>query len=202
VVAGPVFAQPVAPEQLVRELSRCDASVFRTIGANRQSMQAYGPLRSRDAGASFVVPDRTDPDKSKVLFKSPMKVGALNIVGFFDEVQRIPDGFMISWGLLVASTVERTALALRSQIWESDRLRKDDQIFVRSEVWSHARPELGWAKILTEAGVPRPGTVERVLLIEPYEGETKFVRLGCSYQGTVTPEMIETARPDLSNWLE
>jgi hypothetical protein len=55
----------------------------------------------------------------------------------------------------------------------------------------------GWVKEVTEPGLPKPKTVERVLMVEPYNGETSFIRVGCSLQGAVTREMLDVLRPDL-----
>lgn len=127
-----------------------------------------------------------------------MEVASQKIVGYFDEFVELPRGMTsYSWGYLVAVSVEGVAAAFRPLVWESQRLRKEGPLFVRSEVWTHANPTQGWAKIRTEDGLPKAGTVERVLLIEPDDGETKFIRFGCSAQGNVTDPIVQELRPDL-----
>ena len=91
----------------------------------------------------------------------------------------------------------RPGRAWLAQVWDAQRLRQDDPVLVRSEVWTHARPDQGWAPLVTEPGLPKPGTVERVLLIEPYDGETAFIRFGCAIQGQVSPAILDQIRPDL-----
>lgn len=72
---------------------------------------------------------------------------------------------------------------LRSLLWEGKRLRTEGEVFVRSEVWHHEEPMRGCMKESTEPGLPKPGTVERVLMIEPCNGEAAFIRVGCSLRG-------------------
>ena len=155
-------------------------------------------MTSLGSVSTFAVPDRRHPTNSRVLFAKPIEVRGLKLVGFFDEVTDIPNGMTAySWGYLVAESVPRTAIAIRPLLWDSSRLRSDGPVFVRSEVWSHETPAQGWAKVETEAGVPKKRTVERVFLVEPYEGESAFIRAGCSIQGNITDPLLRELRPDL-----
>jgi hypothetical protein len=132
------------------------------------------------------------------MFSKPVLVEGVPVVGYFDEVIDIPDGMSaISWGYLVGSTVAKTVSAFKKHIWQVERLRSDDIVFVRSEVFSHDKPSLGWAPVKTEPGVPQRKTIERVLLVEPYDGETSFIRFGCSVQGNITEPILKEIRPDL-----
>ncbi len=125
--------------------------------------------------------NRRVPAKSMVRFHEPLKVGDLELVGFFDDIVDVnAKTSLLSWGFLVRSSVRDAATKLRPYVWDSDRLRLDGSVYVRSEVWSEQHPELDWQKVATEAGEPKPGTIERVFLIEPSGDVPGLVRLGCS----------------------
>ncbi|MSQ20464.1 MAG: hypothetical protein EXR39_13110 [Betaproteobacteria bacterium] len=84
-------------------------------------------------------------------------------------------------------------------IWEGKRLRKDNAVHVRSEIWDHKKAAKDWVSAIAVADrAPAAGTVERVLLIEPFDEDKSLTRFGCSLQGAVTPEILRTVRPDLS----
>jgi hypothetical protein len=121
------------------------------------------------------------------------------VVGYLDELTPIPGGVDVSWGFLVRGDLADVASALKGVIWDGKRLRNEPKAayFVRSEVWRHANAAAGWAKEATENGPPKPGTVERVFMIEAYDGEPAgLVRAACSLQGDVTREMLQELRPD------
>ncbi len=194
----PVLAQPVSADLAVPALSRCGSEFFTALGTRKAALQELAPITERGSNAVFAVPDRSHPTKSRILFSKPASVQGLKFVGFFDEVVDIPNGMTsYSWGYLVAETVSATEAALKPLLWDVPRLRRDGPVFVRSEVWSHDNPVPNWVKTETESGVPKRGTVERVFLIEPYDGETAFIRVGCSIQGNVTEPLLRDLRPDL-----
>jgi len=192
------LAQPASTDLAVQELSRCDAAFFTALATRKAALERLAPMTGTGPTSVFAVPDRRHPTKSRVLFSKPIEVQGLKFVGFFDEIADIPSGMMsYSWGYLVADTVPMTAAAIKPLLWDSARLRADGPVFVRSEVWSHDNPAKGWANVETEAGVPKRRTVERVFLIEPYNGESAFIRAGCSIQGNVTEPLLRDLRPDL-----
>jgi hypothetical protein len=195
------MAQATPAESSIRELSRCDSTFFLGLARDRATLTQYADLGTHRESAYFKVPEQRHPTESRVVFRTPMKIAGVEIVGYFDEIQEIPGPALIySWGYLVSSTVPVASKALAPFIWDANRLQDEGVVMVRSEVWTHARREQGWTKVKTEPGLPKPGTVERVLLIEPYDDETRFIRFGCSIQGAVTKEMLREIRPDLGRY--
>lgn len=191
-------AQDAEPDLFFSALSKCDRSFFEKLEEHRGTLEKLAPMRSSGQSASFKVPSPEHRTNSRVMFAKPPVVEGLRVVGYFDEVLDIPNGMSsYAWGYLIASDVEETAKKLHGLIWDPMRLRKDGPIYVRSEIWSHDKPDAGWARASTESGVPKRGTVERVLLIEPYDGETAFVRFGCAMQGNITEPLLRAVRPDL-----
>ena len=132
---------------------------------------------------NFSGQDIAHETESKSFFALPVEVRELIVIGYFDEIKRIPGGLIVSWGLLVPTSTTEAAHKLRGLFWEGERLLTEGEMFVRSEVWHHDEPMRGWVKELTEPGLPKPNTVERVLMVETYNGETAFIRVGCSLQG-------------------
>lgn len=186
------------PEDLIRLLSRCDGHFFKVLADRKAQLSALAPMDTEKGHGYFKVANQRHPTDSRVMFARPLEVAGIKLVGYFDEIINIPDQAIIySWGFLAAPGVRQAAAAWRSLTWDAARLRELEGAFVRSEVWTEARKEQGWAQVTTQPGVPKPGTVERVLLIEPYDGETTFIRYGCSIQGSVTTEMLRDIRPDL-----
>jgi hypothetical protein len=200
IVGAPVEAT-VAPnsEQLIGDLSTCDKSFFTSLGAQAKALSANPMFRTRGALGYFAVADREDQKLSMVRFVQSEWIGPLEVVGYFDESFGISThGKMISWGFLVNAPIEKVFAATRPSIWDAARLRSEGPIYVRSEIWIHANSDLGWQKTNTVSEqAPAAGTVERVLLIEPYELDATLTRFGCSLQGDVTREMMNAYRPDV-----
>jgi hypothetical protein len=195
------LAQTPTAEASIRELSRCDSTFFSGLFRDRTVLSRYADLGVHQQSAYFKVPEQRQRNESRVIFRTPLSIGGIEIVGYFDEIMDLPGQVLFySWGYLIASTVAQTSKALVQFVWEANRLLDEEVVMVRSEVWTHARREQGWEKVKTETGLPKRGTVERVFLIEPYDGETKFIRFGCSLQGAVTKEILREVRPDLGRY--
>ena len=198
VVTVGASAQGTSPDLFIRELSRCDHTFFEKLWENKNDMEKLAPMRSLGHSASFKVPAPEHRTNSRVMFESPAEVAGVKVVGYFDEVLDIPNGMSsYSWGYLIAGTVQEAATKLHSLVWDPMRFKKNGSVFVRSEIWAHDKPEAGWARVTAESGVPKRGTVERVLLVEPYDGESSFIRFGCSIQGNITEPLLRSIRPDL-----
>lgn len=198
VVSANAFAQTAPPDLFLRELSRCDRGFFEQLGAHRNELGAIAPLRSLGTSAAFKVPEPAHRTRSRVMFAQPVAANGVTVLGYFDEVLDIPNGMTsYAWGYLLAGTVEAATTQLRPLVWDPMRLRQEDGVYVRSEVWTHDKPNAGWVRTKTESGAPLRGTVERVLLIEPYDGESAFIRFGCAIQGNITDPLLRDIRPDL-----
>jgi hypothetical protein len=188
-----------ADNALLSDLTRCDRTFFETLKRERDTFAAVLRFSNAPTVAFFRVPDRSDPERSLLRFSAPIKVGAVEVVGYFDEVMGFGhDGLALSWGFLVAAPIADVVSATEPHIWDVKRLRKDNTVHVRSEIWDHSKAANGWVSAIAVADkAPAVGTVERVLLIEPFGDNKSLTRFGCSLQGSVTPEMLRSERPDL-----
>lgn len=197
---SPAFAavEPI-PDDVLGELSHCDASFFESLRRHASEFSSAPQFTKNSGFAYFKVPDRADPQHSTLKFSKPFKLHGFEVVGYFDEFMGVSaDDAFISWGFLLRAPLEDVVRGTETVVWDSPRLQRDGPVFARSELWDHANKADGWQKIATPGGVEaQTGTVERVLLIETYEKDPGLTRFGCSLQGTVTPDLLNKARPDV-----
>jgi hypothetical protein len=184
---------------LLSDLTRCDRTFFETLKKERDAFATVLRFNNATTVAYFRVPDRADPQRSLLRFSAPIRIGTVEVVGYFDEVMGFGEsGLALSWGFLVGAPIVEVVSSTESLIWEGKRLRKDNAVHVRSEVWDHSKASNGWMSAIAVADkAPAVGTVERVLLIESFDEDKSLTRFGCSLQGSVTPEMLRSERPDL-----
>jgi len=193
-----VAAEAPPEDVILADLSRCDATFFRTL--KNKSQLIAGVLQYETSGnyAHFKVPNRFADEESTSKLTPSVKIGSFEAVAYFDELWSMnAGGRFVAWGFVLNAKPEDVMRTLRPLIWDNQRVAAHGPAFVRSELWENSKNELGWQKVQTESGEPKPGTVERVLLIEPYERTPGQTRIGCSIQGSISREMIETIRPDL-----
>jgi hypothetical protein len=195
-----IAAEPRLADVLLGDLTRCDRKFFETLGQQRGELSSNPHFRIARSLGFFDVQDRGDLNHSLRRFDTPTKIGSLDAIGYFDEVLELGDAnLFLSWGFLIRAPAAEVVRSTRALIWENERLRKDQAVHVRSEIWTHSNAEKGWVRAATVADQsPAAGTVERVLLIEPLEDDASLTRFGCSLQGAVTREMIRSERPDLA----
>ena len=97
-------------------------------------------------------------------------------------------GTYYSWGVLASGSPPAISATIKPMITDGSRLRKDGDVFVRSELRGVTDLNGAWTKndTLASGTIPKRNTVERVFLVEQagdkYPGVT---RIGCSLQGTV-----------------
>ena len=192
-------ANPPPSDRILSDLSRCDRTFFATLGQHAGDYASNPHFRTSGTDGYFAVADRSNQKLSIRKFSPPLKIGSFDAVAYFDEVFVMSgNSLSVSWGFILRAPIKDVVAATRSLVWDAPRLRQDDIVYVRSELWAHAKKDAGWEKVETASGqVPKAGTVERVLLIEPYEEDASLTRFGCSLQGAVTKEILKTERPDL-----
>ena len=193
-------AQQPSSDDLIRQLSSCDAKFFRAVKDNDSSLQSVAPLAYRGDIAFWKVADRKIDEKSVVMFSVPID-GKIRLIGYTDDIVDLESmGVYYSWGFLASGTPESIAKVIKPMIEDGSRLRKDGEAYVRSEILYTTNAGSTWEKNnnLASGSVPKKGTVERVLLLEDagdkYPGLT---RINCSLQGSVTPQLLATERPDI-----
>ncbi len=186
-------------DRILADLSRCNGAFFTTLGKSDGEYSSNPHFRVSGSNGYFRVADRSDSELWIRELKPSLMFGGLEAVAYFDEIFDIEGGgVIVAWGFLFRAPINDVVTSTQSLLWEGQRLRKDGRFFVRTEVWTHGSEKRGWKKIATFRGQrPEPGTVERVLLIQPFEDDPSLTRFGCSLQGTVTREMLRSERPDI-----
>jgi hypothetical protein len=199
-LATPAWAASAPPsDNVLVDLSRCDRTFFETLRRHSIELASNPHFATGPNYAYFKVADRTNAEHSLRKFSPPLKLGSMDVIGYFDELMNMGENStFVAWGFLLRAPIGDVIKTTQSLLWDNARLQQDGQIYARSEVWDQAQQETGWQKVVTPgASEPQPGTVERVLMIEPYEKDPALTRFGCSLQGAVTREMLRDARPDI-----
>lgn len=194
------FAANTPPMDVVlSDLSRCDSTFFKTLKSKAGEFSAVPEFTLNGSTAYFKVPNRFSEGESFNKFPTAFKIGSFEASAYFDELWSMNgSGKFVAWGFVLRAPISDVIKSLRPLLWDSTRMKLDGVVYVRSELWDHSHSDLGWQKVSTEGGSePKPGTVERVLLIEPYERDQSQTRVGCSLQGSVTKDMINEYRPDI-----
>ncbi|WP_373380240.1 hypothetical protein [Cupriavidus nantongensis] len=185
---------------LLPALSSCGQEFFSALHAKREVLGKIVPIRDGRGNRTYIkVPDRSGELGNTVPFSAPYPDGSLSLVGYFDDILDLAvGGRYYSWGFFVQGTIEEVKRQIAPALREGTHLRRDGDVYVRSELWKDG----AWLPDDNLAGgvAPAHGTIERVFLIEN-GGPPEFpgvVRVGCSLQGSVTSEMVHAARPDIS----
>jgi hypothetical protein len=129
-------AQMSLGERLVSSLSYCDARFFDEVSASRGELDRHAQVIARGRAATFPVPDMTHDTESRSFFALPVEVRGLIVIGYFDEIKRIPGGVIVSWGLLVPTSTTEAAQKLGGLFWEGERLRMEGEVFCSGQVIS------------------------------------------------------------------
>lgn len=192
-------AHAAEPLELVSALSHCDEKLFSAVYRQRTDLEKITPIREgRENRAYIQVPDRSGELNNVVKFTAPYSDGKLSLTGYFDDISNLfSSGRYYSWGFFIQGTIEDVKRQLTPAILDGTRMRRDGELYVRSELWKDG----GWRPDDSLAGgvAPAHGTVERVFRIENAPPDFPgAVRVGCSLQGSVTAELLRTARPDVS----
>lgn len=195
-----LFAQTSVADAAIRDLSLCDATLFRTIKKYESVFRNHGPVESRGDIAYWKVLDRTVDNKNVVIFDKAIDSN-VSLIGYFDDVTDLEEmGQYYSWGFLVKGSPESASAAIRPLISDSSRFRRDGEVFVRSEIRDIALPNGSWIKNdkLSSGTIPKSNTIERVFLVEPAGDKYPGIsRVGCSLQGTIPAEILASERPDI-----
>ena len=193
-------APPVPADDILIALSRCDRVFFEALQQRAGELATNKHFVKAPAYGYFKVSDRGDPERSLLTFASPLNISSIQLVAYFDQLFPLVDKDMfIAWGFLLKAPIAEVMKSAQSSIWDNQRLQPDGGMYTRTEILDLAQPDIGWQKVVTPGSTElQPGTVERVLMIESYEKDPALTRFACTLRGPVTPEVLKTARPDVS----
>ena len=193
-------ASPPPANDILAELSRCDRGFFEALQQRAGELSSNKQFVKAPAYGYFKVSDRGDPERSVLTFASPLNLGSIQLVAYFDQLFPLVDKDMfIAWGFLLKAPIADVIKNTQATLWDNARLQADGAMYTRTEILDLAQADIGWQKVVTPGGTElQPDTVERVLMIEPYEKDPILTRFACSLRGPVTPEVLKATRPDVN----
>ncbi len=184
-------------EQTLREFTACNGSFFRALAQDAAAGQAWPALERKGEIAWIKVRDRKSTPENQLDFASPVTVGGLKLLGYFDEISDLQQlGRYYYWGFIVEGSVEEVIGKLRPMTVNANRLRPAGPDYARTEVKIGSSDWLAFN--MGSGSVPRKNTIERALIIEGMENNVHATRVSCSLQGAVTAMVLMTERPDLA----
>jgi hypothetical protein len=131
------------------------------------------------------------------MFDSPVVLDGVALTGFFAEDQELMGSRIIGWGFYTQQSPDELYAQLNKL--PVSKLEQVNGIYARPQIWSHK--QAGWvAEGDDTAGKLVTDTAERILMVEPALADVAKTSKGmitCSVQGTVSPEILKTTRPDL-----
>jgi hypothetical protein len=181
-------------EKTFRDFTACDARFFQTLKQNAAAWESVAPLEDLGKYSRIKVTNDDHVD-----FTTHPKVAGLELLSFFDEMSDLDNlGLYYYWGFTVSGKMKDVVKKLKPLVHNKARLRRDDAVYARTEI---KVPLAGsrWLPLNTSSNTPVGETkVERVFLIEPYEGNENIMRVSCSLQGGVNADILREERPDIA----
>jgi hypothetical protein len=183
-------------EQTLREFSGCTSSFFSALAQDAAARQVLPAQEQKGDLAWIKVKDRKTAPENQVNFAAPVTVGGLKLLAYFDEVTDLQEvGHYYYWGFVVEGSVAQVIDNLRPLVKDADRLRTSGSDYARTEIMVG---QANWLVVDTHASsVPRQNTIERAFIVESMENDKQATRVSCSLQGSVSPAVLKTERPDL-----
>ena len=197
IIAGSSFqaTQAQSLDNIFRKFSQCDAAFFKAMKDESQTVQALAATDSKGDALWIKVPDRNDEKTGTALLLGNPTIGGLPVASYLDEASDMGSlGRFYYWGFKVKGTQTEVLEKLKSLVHESDRLRKDAPVYVRTELNTGGTR---WLPVKAANGVPKEGTVERAFLFEEDDKDKNITKVFCSLQGSVKAEHLKDLRPDI-----
>ena len=188
-------SQAQSLDNIFRKFSQCDASFFKAMKDESQTVQALAPTDSKGDALWIKVPNRNDEKKGTTLLVGKPTIAGLPVSSYLDEASEMGSlGRFYYWGFKVKGTQTEVLEKLKPLVHESDRLRKDAPVYVRTELNMGGT---SWLPVNTASGVPKEGTVERAFLFEEDDKDKNLTKVFCSLQGSLKAEHLKELRPDI-----
>lgn len=201
--ASLTHAQQNLDRVMLDQLLACSPNYFLSLKKNSHKLSAAGiELESSGSVARVKVKDRRDAVGTDWLIKtsSSLKLGLLEVVGFYDFERTANTYFALDWGLLVKGEPKDVAEQVNKLINSNHPLEFDGLLgFARLHRANTARIPLDWqvVKPLPAQAIPQQSYAELVLEVGlADESLLGISKLGCSLQGDLPKNLIHQVRPD------
>lgn len=192
-------AKAQTEQGLVDQFLTCSPKFFEYISTNKASLSKYAAIKENGIYANFSVANRfasLDSQDYNVMFKQPMSLNGLKIVGYSDQVidlTMMNSGTYHTWGFLVDNSPQQVRKALTTVQW----MQPDPELAIANpQIISSVKDSTVWKTNNNSLSgtVPSTGSAEKILMIDKDE---KYTMLVCSIQGNVTEQLLKQERPDL-----
>ncbi|MEO8122197.1 MAG: hypothetical protein ABI606_23085, partial [Rhodoferax sp.] len=196
IAACALSANAQGVDKSLAAFTACNADFFKVVASEAEAWRKYTVIDgSGDIGWIKTANRKTAGGNVHTLPTSPTATG-LTITHYLDEESDLgPSGLYYYWGFKVSGTIDSVLEKLKPIVVSNTRLRKDGDVYVRTEIKFAGR---SWLPIQTNGGsVPRPFTAERAFLIEKDPDVLNTVKILCSLQGDISSEMLQELRPDI-----
>lgn len=194
---GALAAHSQSLDSAFATFTACDAGFFKSIAADQATWRAVAPIDGNDSAAWIATKDRKAVEGNVLALAGKPTVAGLPVTHYLDESSSLSlTSHFYYWGFKLSGTVDSVKEKIAPLVYDNKRLRKDDDVYVRTELRTAYKP---WAPARTVGGVPpRMLTMERALLIENDPDMPNTVKVLCSLQGDLTAEALGELRPDIA----
>ncbi|WP_145929253.1 hypothetical protein [Chromobacterium vaccinii] len=192
------FSGGLDDANMLKKFSLCDASFFSYLNEHAEEAKQLAPVEQQQNFLNFKVGDRLkDGAPSTVRFTHPLQVGTLTILGYQDNYSNLGRlGRYYYWGFIVKGLPDETLHQLPHEI--AQNIYKNGEAYSRNEWKPSSEESSKWmAGAASPSGEPtKPGTIERLLILDKNEGASNESTLFCSLQGDIYPVDLKDIRPD------
>lgn len=200
--AGSAWAegnQITSESEALRLFTQCDASFFNALKENQKLFLSSVEVKNRGNAATIAVANPLSEKGREQVFKEPIEINGLRLIAWRDEVSYdVKMGGFLFWGFKAEGDPKTVAKKINAFLPELGKLQNVGDSWVRPEIRMIGDPLDAWRPNRGSGGTVTPkGSVERVLLLESEAaGQTSIF---CTLQGSITPPLIQTLRPDLTS---
>lgn len=177
---------------LTDSLLNCDSQFFTTLYQQKSHLQRQAPLvTDSQQHAWFRVPAGKI---ETVWFGQPLREHQLTLAGYyqqFSDLSAASLGHYYYWGFIINETPQAVMQQLGHLAWQ----KAGDDYIARPMIKRPGGESWEQNDSAVSGIAPAKGSVERLILLSQSEGHS---RLLCSVQGQVTPDLLNTLRPDLT----
>lgn len=155
-------------------------------------------VKNRGKAATIAVENPLAEKGRDQVFREPLDVDGLRLLAWHDEVSYDVDlGAFLYWGFKAEGSLKAVAGKINAILPSSGRLVDEGNVWARAEIRMVGDPVDSWRSSGAGSGsVTAKGRVERVLVLE--SGAAGQTNVFCTLQGSVTPPLLQTLRPDLT----
>lgn len=187
---------PKSASDGLRLFAQCDASLFNALKERPDLFGTAVEIKNRGTAATIAVGNPLAERSRDQVFRKPLDVDGLRLLAWHDEVSYDFElGAFLYWGFKAEGNIDAVAKKINAYRPTSRKLVDEGNAWAYSEIRNVGDSDDSWRPSAT--GTPTPkGSVERALMLEvDADGQ---IYIYCTLQGSVTPPLLQSLRPDLT----